>query len=334
MRIIRQCHNLDDDARGAVVAVGNFDGVHLGHRKVIAEAATIAREHGTKLGVITFEPHPRSFFENSGQAFRLTPFRAKIEAIESLGVDILYVLRFNKNLANLSADSFISNILVNDLKVRHIVIGYDFAFGFQREGDIKFLRKKALLGNYKVTSVDKAQDENGPFSASAARRYIEAGDVQSAEAILGRPWQVLGRIKYGDQIGRTLGFPTANLSVVRILRPKPGIYAVWAALKTEGIQKEKKLEWRPAAAYVGRRPTFDKSEELLEVHLLDFNCTIYGQLLRVAFISHIRDDEKFENLDDLRKQMYLDCQRARAILANLSPPSNKLYINTTLKNNK
>ena len=325
MRIFRYWNNIDHKAHGAVIAVGNFDGVHLGHGKVISKAAEIAREEGAALGVMTFEPHPRELLSKSNEPFRLTPFRAKTEAIASLGVDIIYVLKFNQDLANLEAQDFIKNVLVEGLRAKHIVVGYDFAFGSGRKGEINLLKEKSSTGEFKVTSVEKAEDENGPFSASAARQYIKLGDVKSAQSILGRPWQVLGRIRYGDQIGRSLGFPTANLSVKNILKPKSGIYAVWAGIGIKESDQNIKIDWQPGAAYVGRRPTFDKSEELLEVHLLDFNYQIYGQLLRVAFISWIRGDEKYENSEDLKKQMYLDCQHARAILAESSPPSNTLH---------
>ncbi len=321
MRIYRHWSDLSDDARGAVIAIGNFDGVHLGHRQVIKKAANIARKSNLPLGVMTFEPHPRAFLGKEITPFRITPFRAKVDAISKLGVDILYVIKFDKKFANLSPKNFISEIIVEGLEAKHVVIGYDFAFGSNRGGNIKLLESLSLSGGYSVHEVLKAQDEKGPFSASAIRECIHVGDVESATKILGRQWEIMGRVKGGDRIGRTMGFPTANLSVSNILKPASGIYAVWASVKHLGDSPEQTNKWYRAAAYVGRRPTFDKTEELLETHIFDFDAEIYGQLLRVAFVSRIRGDQKFDDQNQLSKQMDNDCLKAKEILLTSSPPS-------------
>ena len=320
MRIVRHWRDVEDDARGAVVAIGNFDGVHLGHRAVIAAAAEVARARGLPLGVLTFEPHPRAVLGRIDHPFRLTPFRAKAEAIAALGVDILYVAHFDRAFAGLAPDAFVDEVIVRGLGAAHVVIGYDFAFGAKRGGNIDLLRARAAAGGYTVSHVEKAEDEEGAFSASAARRHLEAGDVDAAARILGRPWEVIGRVRGGDRIGRTMGFPTANLAVAKIMRPAPGIYAVWAGIQQAGAHWDTAPDWHPAAAYLGRRPTFDKTEELLEAHLLDFDGDIYGRRLRVAFVAHIRGDRKFDGMDDLRVQIDKDCARARDILAASRPP--------------
>tara|TARA_Y100001970_G_scaffold294370_1_gene451909 strand:- start:11097 stop:12074 length:978 start_codon:yes stop_codon:yes gene_type:complete len=321
MRIFRHWSDLNFDARGAVVAIGNFDGVHCGHQKVIAIAASIAKEKGLPLGVVTFEPHPRTVLSNASEPFRLTPFRAKVEAICATGAEILYVMKFDESFASLTANEFVYDIIVKGLGARHIVVGYDFAFGANRTGNVDLLKSLASIGGYSVTKVEKVQDERGAFSASSAREYILNGNMEDATEVLGRPWEIIGHIRKGDQIGRGLGFPTANLSVANILSPEPGIYAVWAGLHSPIKPNENRfIEWYPAAAYVGRRPTFDKTEELLEVHLLDFDQEIYGQLLRVAFVSQIRKDQKFDTEKELMEQMGKDCKESRRLLSKYNCP--------------
>ena len=327
MRIVRHWRHVDKHARGAVVGIGNFDGVHLGHRAVIAAAADVARATGRPLGVLTFEPHPREVLGRVDHPFRLTPFRAKTEAIAALGVDILYAARFDAAFAALEPEAFVREVIIAGLGASHVVIGYDFAFGRKRGGNIDLLRHMADDGGYLVSQIDKAQDEEGAFSASEARRYLGDGDVAGAARILGRPWEVVGRVRSGARIGRTMGFPTANLAVERLFRPSPGIYAVWAGVQRAGAHWDTEPDWHPAAAYLGRRPTFDKTEELLEAHLLDFAGDIYGRRLRIAFVEHIRGDRKFDGMEDLKAQIDKDCIRAREILSATQPPAGATKLN-------
>jgi len=318
MRIHRHWRDVPAEGRGAVVAIGNFDGVHRGHQAVISQARHIAREAGAPLAVLTFEPHPRQFFGRADGPFRLTPFRTKLRQIAELGVDILYLLRFDQKMAALTADEFIERLLVGGLGVSHVVVGYDFAFGRGRGGDFALLRERAEAGGFKVSQVGVAGSDAGIYSASEARARLTAGDVAGAAQILGRAWEFEGRVQHGERRGHELGFATANLAVAGMLHPAPGIYALWASFE-HGTGDEP--EWRPAVAYLGRRPTFDEKVVLLEVHLLDFDGDLYGRRLRTRFVARVRPDRRFDGLDALKAQIAQDCAQARDLLAADNAPA-------------
>jgi riboflavin kinase / FMN adenylyltransferase len=213
MKLFRHFTDLPDDARGAVVALGNFDGLHRGHRIVIGAAADVAKATGAPLAVLTFEPHPRSLFRPSDAPFRLTPFRTKARHIEDLGVDLLFVIHFDTIFSHKTADEFISEVLVAGLGVSHVVAGYDFVFGHKRGGDVGLLYQKARTMGFGVTEVKPAADtDGGVFSSTRVRDLLVAGKPREAAAVLGRPWELEGRVEHGDQRGRTIGFPTATLS--------------------------------------------------------------------------------------------------------------------------
>ena len=266
MRIYRHWREVSAEGRGAVVAIGNFDGVHLGHQAVISDARRVAQEAGAPLAVLTFEPHPREVLGQMDGPFRLTPFRIKLREIAGLGVDILYLLRFDENMASLAADDFIDRLLVGGLGVSHVVVGYDFAFGRRRGGNFALLQERSEFGGYQVSQVSVAGTDEGKYSASEARARLSAGDVAGVAQILGRPWEIEGRVQHGEHRGRKLGFATANLAVTGTLHPAHGVYALWAGF---GRGAGDGLEWHPAVANLGRRPTFDENELLLEVHVLD-----------------------------------------------------------------
>ncbi len=317
MRIYRHWRDVPAQGRGAVVAIGNFDGVHLGHQAVIAEAGQIARATGAPLAVLTFEPHPREFFGRTDGPFRLTPFRIKLREIAALGVDILYLLRFDAELAALEADDFIHSLLAGGLGVSHVVVGYDFAFGRARGGNFALLQQHAEKGGYQVDQVSVAGSEHGIYSASEARTLLSAGDVAGTARILGRPWEIEGRVQDGEKRGRQLGFPTANLAVGGTLHPDHGVYALWAGLKDAASGG---WQWHPAVANLGRRPTFDEKELLLEVHVLDFDGDLYGQRLRACFVERVRPERRFDGIEALKAQIAGDTASAREILAaGLSP---------------
>ncbi len=312
MRIHRHWRDVPAQGRGAVVAIGNFDGVHLGHQAVIAEAGRIARASGAPLAVLTFEPHPRQFFGRTDGPFRLTPFRIKLREIAALGVDILYLLRFDADMAALAADDFIHSLLVGGLGVSHVVVGYDFAFGQARGGNFALLQQSAEKGGYQVDQVSVAGSEDGIYSASEARALLGTGDVQGTARILGRPWEIEGRVRDGEKRGRQLGFPTANLAVAGTLHPAHGVYALWAGLMDT---QSGDWQWHHAVANLGRRPTFDENELLLEVHVLDFDGDLYGQRLRACFVDRVRPERRFDGLDALKAQITSDTASAREILA-------------------
>jgi len=312
MRIYRHWREVPAEGRGAVVAIGNFDGVHLGHQAVISDARRVAQEAGAPLAVLTFEPHPREVLGQMDGPFRLTPFRIKLREIAELDVDILYLLRFDKNMASLAADDFIDQLLVGGLGVSHVVVGYDFAFGCRRGGNFALLQERSELGGYQVSQVSVAGTDDGKYSASEARARLCAGDVAGAAQILGRPWEVEGRVQHGEHRGRKLGFATANLAVAGTLHPAHGVYALWARIDCGAGDGP---EWRPAVANLGRRPTFDEHELLLEVHVLDFDGDLYGQRLRAQFVAHVRRERRFDGLDALIAQIARDTARARELLS-------------------
>ncbi len=227
MAIFRHTDDLPSEARGVVVAIGNFDGVHLGHRALLAEAAQKAKALGAPLGVLTFEPHPRSVFRPQDPPFRLTPLRARTHALEALGVEHLYVLHFDLGFAAESAESFVHSILVEGLAVRHVIVGQDFRFGHKRSGDAALLERLGRDNGFGVSALAPVVADDGViYSSSTIRRFLSDGQPAEAARQLGRPWQIEGRVEPGDQRGRTIGFPTANLGIDGYLVPALGVYAV------------------------------------------------------------------------------------------------------------
>jgi len=312
MRIYRHWREVPAEGRGAVVAIGNFDGVHLGHQAVISYARRIAQEAGAPLAVLTFEPHPREVLGQTDGPFRLTPFRIKLREIAGLGVDTLYLLRFDQNMAALTANEFINRLLVDGLGVSHVVVGFDFAFGRRRGGNFALLQEHSESGDYRVSQVSVAGTDEGKYSASEVRARLGAGDVAGAAKILGRPWEIEGRVQHGEQRGRKLGFATANLAVAGTLHPAHGVYALWAGFDRGAADG---LEWWPAVANLGRRPTFDENGLLLEVHVLDFDGDLYGRRLRARFVARVRPERYFDGLDALIAQIARDTASARDLLS-------------------
>lgn len=311
MRIYRHYRTLPDEARGAAIAVGNFDGVHKGHQAVIGEAGRIARASGVPWAVLTFEPHPRRVFQPDQPPFRLTPLRAKARALETLGVDAMIVQRFNRAFSQRPAEQFVQDVLVDGFGARHVVAGYDFVFGHQRGGNCELLLTMGQSLGFGFTAVSAIEDPDGAvYSSTRVRACLDAGDVRGAQAILGRPFSYEGRVSHGDQRGRTIGFPTLNLHLGSTVRPALGVYAVRVGLLEDGA-----TVWRDGVANVGKRPTFGGEDVILEAHLMDFSGDLYGQLIAVTLIDFIRPEKKFDGLDSLRAQIAADTETARTILA-------------------
>ncbi len=311
MRIFRHYDELPADARGAAVAVGNFDGVHRGHQAVIGEAGRIARSAGMPWAVLTFEPHPRTVFKPDGEPFRLTPFRIKARHIEALGVDELFVLHFDLEFSRRPAEDFVEGVLVAGLGARHVVSGYDFVFGHGRRGDCDLLLHEGRDAGFDVTCVAAVNDGDGrPYSSTRVRQCLVAADPRGAAHVLGRPFEIEGRVEHGDARGHAIGFPTANLHFAEYLRPAVGVYAVRA-----GIDQGTHTQWHDGVANLGRRPTFAGTDLVLEAHLFDFDGDLYGQHLRVALIDYLRPETKFDGVDALKAQITADCTRASEILA-------------------
>lgn len=311
MQIFRHTENLPAAARGAVVAIGNFDGVHRGHQTVVAAAQAEARRLGVPLCVLSFEPHPRSLFRPDDPPFRLTPFRIKARLLEALGVDLHVVLHFDRALAARSAEDFIQTILVGAMGARHVVVGYDFCFGHRRAGTPETLTGFGRRLGFGVTIVTQASDETGGlYSSSRARELLAAGDTRGAAEILGRPWEIEGRVEHGEKRGRELGFPTANVELGDFLRPAYGIYAVRCAVDEGGP-----LAWHDGVANLGIRPMWRTETPLLEAYLFDFSGDLYHRHLRVQLVEWLRGEEKFDSLEALIAQIDRDCEAARQVLA-------------------
>jgi riboflavin kinase/FMN adenylyltransferase len=307
MQIFRHHENLPDTARGATVAIGNFDGVHRGHQALIRHARAL----GGPLGVLVFEPHPQEYFRPDAPRFRLTPFRAKARLLEMHGVDILYALHFDAAFAAIPADEFIDRVLVRDLGVAHVIVGADFHFGKGRTGNRALLEASGAKRGFSVTTFDLVgEGGDAKISSTRIREALREGRPRVAAAMLGHPWTVEGRVERGDQRGRTIGFPTANVSLEGYLEPALGVYAVRVELG--GRQSG-------GVANFGRRPTFDKKDVLLEVHVFDFSGDLYGQPIVVSFLEFLRPEMKFAGLDALKAQITRDCETARNALSALSP---------------
>lgn len=313
MRVLRHFEEFPPDLRGGSVALGNFDGVHLGHQAVIEAAVSASRDAADgplPLGVMTFEPHPRRLFQPNAAPFALSTLRTKARRIEDMGVDFLYVQAFDRPFASHAAEWFVTEVLARGLGVRHVVIGQDYHFGKDRGGDAALLKEMAADLGFAVTTVAPVGGPDGRvLSSTRAREAIQAGRMDEAAAVLGRPWEVEGRVEHGDARGRTIGFPTANLRLAEYVAPALGVYAVRA-----GIDRGLETRWYHGVANYGRRPTFGHNSPLLEVHLFDFDGDLYGQHLRVHLVAHLRPERTFSGLDALKAQIDADALEARRLL--------------------
>ncbi len=320
MRLLRQYVNAPKDCRRAVVAIGNFDGVHLGHRAVLAEARRIAGDLGAPLAVMAFEPHPRRLFQPEAPPFRLTLLRAKQHELAAQGVDVLMALEFDRAMADMAAGDFIADVLVQALEARHVIVGEDFRFGKDRTGDAAFLAAEAGKQGFGFTAIAPVGDSGLPdgsdgevYSSSRVRQALRDGKPAAAAAMLGHWWIVEGIVERGDERGRQIGFPTANLAMGDYIRPRFGVYVVRVGLEDDQGEIERTLE---GVANMGRRPTIGDDKVLLEVHLFDFDEEIYGRGLRVSMVDFIRDEQKFDGLEALKLQIADDAENARRILGD------------------
>jgi riboflavin kinase/FMN adenylyltransferase len=290
----------------AVFAIGNFDGVHLGHRAVLARTKRLAEELGAPSAVLTFEPHPADFFAGKPVVFRLSPKAIKARALEPLDLDGVVILTFDASLASLTAEAFVADVLVARLGVAAVVIGWDFHFGKGRSGSPAFLKEAGERYGFRVDIIDKIEgDAAEAISSTAIRRALEAGDVEAAARLLGRDYAVEGTVIEGAKLGRTLGVPTANIALEASNRLAHGVYAV--EVTVDGAR-------HGGVASFGTRPTVDDGPPLLETFLFDFSGDLYGRAIEVAFVKRIRDEVKFDSLDALVAEMERDKARARAIL--------------------
>jgi riboflavin kinase/FMN adenylyltransferase len=312
MRLFRHFAHLPADVQGAAVAIGNFDGVHLGHREVIGAAGRTARAGGLPWAVLTLEPHPRALFHPEEPPFRLTPAPVKARLIEALGPEVMVIVPFDLDFSRLSARAFVDRVLVRGLRARHVVCGHDFAFGHARKGTPELLLWLGDEFDFGFTCVQEVRDGNGePYSSTRIRDLLRGGDPPGAARLLGRPFEIEGVIAEGDRRGRTIGFPTANLRLGDYVRPAKGVYAVRAAIDDGGD-----AFWHDGVANIGRRPTFGGGEMLLEAHLFDFADAIYGRTLRVQLLDYLRPEQRFDGIEALKAQIHEDCMLARRRLAD------------------
>lgn len=297
---------MPDALRGGVVALGNFDGFHLGHQAVAGEAIRQARLAGKPAIIATFDPHPVRFFAPQIPFFRLTTLDQRQRLFEAAGADAMLVFDFDAELAGTTAGDFIVKLLVERLGVSGVITGEDFTFGNRRGGNIDVLRELGAANGLTATAMGPVVDEGGVISSSRIRDALKAGDCDTATRLLTRPFAVEGVVQHGDKNGRLLGFPTANIDMGHYLRPRYGIYAVKGRLADGRVLN--------GAANLGIRPSFDPPKELLEPYFFDFAEDLYGQNIEVEFHAFIRPEAKFDSMDALMAQMHADCDEARRIL--------------------
>ncbi len=308
MHIIRDPQYCPESSQNAVIALGNFDGVHRGHQAILKCCAEIARGEGCEPTAMTFEPHPREFFSTDKKPLRIYPFRRKAELLKEYGMHTLFCLRFGKRLAATSAASFIEDILHRQLKVRHVVTGYNFAFGKGRSGNTEFLTHEAHRLGFGFTALPQVEDEGDDISSSAIREALAQGNTQKVSHMLGRPYVIEGRVQKGEQRGRQIGFPTANIRAEHLFLPRFGVYA---ARVTMGGRRY------DAVANLGIKPTFGQQAPLLEAHFFDIDKSMYGEKISVELLEFIRPEEKFPGIDALRNQIEQDATHAKRLLAGV-----------------
>jgi riboflavin kinase/FMN adenylyltransferase len=309
LQLIEDWRALPSAMKGAAVALGAIDGVHLGHRAVIATAAEAAKRMGAPLGVITFAPHPRRWFVPETPPFGLTDPGQQARALAHLGVERLYRLPFDAEMAGLSPEAFVKQVLVQGLGVRQVSVGFDFTFGKHRASDAQGLAMLGVAHGFEVIIVAPQTGPDGvKCSSTGVRNALGVGRPELAAAMLGRPFAVRGEVVHGDHLGRTIGFPTANVAMNDYLRPAYGIYAARTRLP-DGRRFD-------AAAYLGRRPTVDGTSERLEVNLFDFDEDLYGQVIETELVAFLRPDHRFDGLEDMTLQIARDVETARSLLGS------------------
>lgn len=318
MQIFTRWQGLEPGARGASVAMGNFDGVHLGHRSVIDIARKEGARIGAPLGVVTFEPHPRAYFAPDAPPFRLMNQGARENRLARLGVDLLYTLSFDATLAALSPEAFARDVLANGLGVRHVTVGRDFRFGVKRSGDTTILQELGQALGFGVTVAPLLTDEGGQYSSTAIRTALAEGRPRDAARMLGHWHRIEGEVIHGEKRGRELGFPTANMAVDGLALPKIGVYAVLVDVLT-GPHKGHYT----GVASLGTRPMFGKNQPNLETFIFDFDGDLYGETLSVALVEWLRGEEKYDSIDALVAQMHKDAATARSLTHGLLAQGDK-----------
>ena len=306
MQVIKNLSQLDEPLVRTVLTIGNFDGVHLGHREIFRRVVNKASELDGTSVVVTFEPHPLRLLAPEKAPLRLNTPEEKVRLIGASCIDILVVLNFDLWLAEMSAEAFVRDILVGQLGVMHLIVGYDYAFGRDRRGDTAFLTSQAVLHGFTLDVLEPVRAEQQAHSSTMIRKFLREGRVADAVRILGRNFTLDGEVVHGQGRGRKLGFPTANLDTEKEILPRDGVYAV-------------KVKWREdyydAVINIGRCPTFDNSSPTLEIHLIDFTGDLYGERLRIYFVDRLRDEQRFSSVEALQSAVLNDITLARKRLS-------------------
>jgi riboflavin kinase / FMN adenylyltransferase len=305
VELIRGLHNLRERHHGCVLTIGKFDGVHLGHQAVLRQVVDIAKRLALPATVMVFEPQPEELFSPATAPARLSLLRDKYNYLQGLGIDRLLCVKFNRQFASRSAEEFVEQILVKQLGVKFLVVGDDFHFGRARVGDFKMLQQAGKQWDFEVASTQSFRVADCRISSTAVRQALAQSDFTRVENMLGHPFEIAGKVLHGEKLGRTIGFPTANLLLKRCKAPVNGVFAVHVTIGQQQFN---------GVANIGHRPTVDGQRSQLEVHLFDFDQNLYGQFIAVALKAKIRDEIKFASFDLLRQQIQQDAQKARQLL--------------------
>jgi riboflavin kinase/FMN adenylyltransferase len=307
MQVIRNLDSLQEPPHRTVLTIGNFDGVHLGHREIFRRVVDKARQLSGTATVVTFEPHPLRLLAPEKAPLRLNTPEEKVRLLSASCIDLLVVLDFTRQLADLPAEAFVSEILVRKLGVNHLIVGYDYAFGRDRQGNTDFLAAQARLHNFTLEVLEPISARQQAHSSTMIRQFLREGSVAEAVNVLGRNFTLDGEVVHGDGRGRKLGFPTANLVTQKEILPRDGVYAV-------------KVKWQDnyydGVINIGQRPTFAGSAPTLEIHLMDFQGDLYGERLRIYFVDRLRDELKFSSVEALQEAVMKDIARARELLSD------------------
>lgn len=313
MQLTRGIHNMrinvDENRQGCVLTIGNFDGVHLGHQQVILALVEKARELNCEAAVLVFEPQPQELFSPETAPARLCRLRDKYALLKNLGVDRLICINFNKKFASLNAEIFIKDLLVKRLAIKHLIVGDDFRFGKNRQGNFSMLEAAGQQFGFSVTDTASHKLAGCRVSSTAIRQLLEKDDLSAAESMLGRPYSIIGKVFHGDKRGREMGFPTANVRLKRRVSPISGVYAV---------QVKSQFGQHFGVANIGSRPTVAGIRQQLEVHIFDFDNNLYGAVIEVVMLKKLRSEQRFSSLTDLIKQIAIDTEQARTFVQNLA----------------
>ena len=296
--------NIKPQHKNSIILIGNFDGLHLGHQKLFNLARNYKKKYSLKIGVLTFEPMPKMYFNNDLRNFRISSLNQKKELLNKLNVDFIIVKKFDKSFSNIKSKNFIKKILGKKLKPRFIFVSNNFRFGNKREGDVRQLVSYANFCNYKIVKPQPLLVNKKITSSSLIRNYLQKGKLEKANNLLNRKWSIEGKVQKGKQLGKKIGFPTANIDIKDYILANPGVYAV-------RVKKQNGLNYIKGIANLGYRPTFNGKKILLEVHLFNFSENLYNKYLTVEFLKFIRKEKKFKNMDQLKKQIKIDIKIAK-----------------------